>query len=111
MPIAGCCSRTGFPRDFVFLDINPAFGTLTGLRDVVGKRACEIIPGFREDNPEIFEIYDRVAMTGATERFETYVEALGFWFSVSVYSPAPGAFRRRFRQYHRAQEGRDSAAR
>ena len=78
----------GFPRDFVILDINPAFETLTGLRDVVGRRACEIIPGFREDNPEIFEIYDRVAMTGATERFETYVEALGFWFSVSVYSPA-----------------------
>ncbi len=78
----------GFPRDFVFLDINPAFGTLTGLRDVVGKRACEIIPGFREDNPEIFQIYDRVAMNGGMERFETHVETLGFWFSVSVYSPA-----------------------
>ena len=82
----------GAPMDFVFLDINPAFKTLTGLTDVVGKCACEIIPGFRQNIPEIFEIYDRVAMTGATERFETYVEALGFWFSVSIYSPTPDHF-------------------
>ena len=82
----------GAPMDFVFLDINPAFKTQTGLTDVVGKCACEIIPGFRQNIPEIFEIYDRVAMTGATERFETYVEALGFWFSVSIYSPAPDHF-------------------
>ena len=82
----------GFPRDFVILDINPAFETLTGLTEVVGKRVCEIIPGFRKDNPEIFEIYDRVAMTGVTERFEIHVEALGFWFSVSIYSPAPDHF-------------------
>jgi hypothetical protein len=33
------------------------------------------------------EIYGRVALTGIPERFESYVEALGMWFSISVYSP------------------------
>ena len=28
-----------------------------------------------------------MALTGVPERFETYVHALGMWFTVSVYSP------------------------
>jgi diguanylate cyclase (GGDEF)-like protein/PAS domain S-box-containing protein len=82
----------GTPRDFVYLDVNPAFETLTGLKDVVGKKVSEVIPGIREGNPELFEIYGRVALTGEPERFETYMEALDIWFSISVYSPAKEHF-------------------
>jgi diguanylate cyclase (GGDEF)-like protein/PAS domain S-box-containing protein len=78
----------GIPRDFVFLYINPAFETLTGLGDVTGKRACECIPGLCDDNPEIFAAYERAVVSGVTERFETCIEPLGLWFSVAVYSPA-----------------------
>ena len=46
----------------------------------------EVIPGVKESNPELFEIYGRVALTGLPEKFETYVDPLGFWFSTSVYS-------------------------
>ena len=42
----------------------------------------------RDSDPEVFEIYGRVALTGEPERFEIYVKALKMWFSVSVYSPA-----------------------
>jgi PAS domain S-box-containing protein len=77
----------GKPRDFIYLNVNRAFETLTGLRDVIGKKVSEVIPGLRESDPEIFEIYGRVATTGVPARFETYVEALGMWFSISVYSP------------------------
>lgn len=77
----------GEPRDFVYLDVNQAFETLTGLRDVVGKKVSEVIPGIREADPGLFEIYGRVALSGRPERFETYVEALRMWFSISVYSP------------------------
>ncbi len=81
------------PLDFTYLRVNRAFGDLTGLKDVVGRRVTEVIPGIRETNPELFDIYGRVAATGKPERFETYVPALGFWFSVSVYSPeTPGHF-------------------
>ena len=77
----------GKPRDFVYLAVNDAFATLTGLKDVVGKRVTEVIPGLRETDPELFEIYGRVAMTGQPQRFERYVEPLRMWFSISVYSP------------------------
>jgi PAS domain S-box-containing protein len=60
---------------------------LTGLKGVVGKKVSEVIPGLREANPELLEIYGRVALTGEPERFETYVGALGIHFSVVVYSP------------------------
>ena len=74
------------PVDFIYLNVNQAFGTLTGLRDVVGKKVSEVIPGVRESDPRLFEIYGKVALTGKPERFEIYVEALRQWFSISVYS-------------------------
>ena len=77
----------GKPQDFIYLNVNSTFETLTGLKNVTGKKVSEVIPGIRESDPELFEIYGRVATTGFPERFETYVEALGMWFSISVYSP------------------------
>jgi len=79
-------------RDFVYLDVNAAFESLTGLKNVVGRNVTEVIPGIREANPELFEIYGRVALTGKAERFETYVDALGIWLSISVYSPGKEFF-------------------
>jgi PAS domain S-box-containing protein len=75
------------PSDFIYLEVNQAFEKLTGLKDVVGRKVSEIIPGIQETNPELFEIYGRVARYGKPERFETFVEGLGIWFSISVYSP------------------------
>jgi PAS domain S-box-containing protein len=77
----------GVPQDFVYMDVNHAFESLTGLKDVKGKKVSEVIPGIRETNPELFEIYGRVAQTGQPEHFENYVEALKIWFSISVYCP------------------------
>jgi len=76
----------GKPQDFVYLAVNDSFARLTGLKNVIGKRVTEIIPGIRESNPELFEIYGRVSLTGRAERFETFVESLGIWFSTAVYS-------------------------
>ena len=80
------------PLDFVYLAVNDAFHTLTGLKDVVGKKATEAIPGIRERDPELFEVYARVALSREAARFETYVESLGMWFDISVYSPDRGYF-------------------
>ncbi|MCE0499231.1 MAG: PAS domain S-box protein [Methylacidiphilales bacterium] len=76
----------GQARDFVYLEVNDAFGALTGLKNVVGKKASEVIPGIRESNPQLFEVYGRVALTGEPERYETFVQPLSIWFSISVYS-------------------------
>ena len=75
------------PQDFIYLKVNSAFEALTGLKQVIGKRVSEVIPGIRESDPELLEIYGRVASTGNPERFENYLEALKMWFSISVYSP------------------------
>ena len=80
------------PVDYVFLDVNPAFEALTGLKDVVGKRVTELIPGIREANPKLFEIYGRVASTGEPAVFEDQVPALKHWFAISAYSPRRGEF-------------------
>jgi len=75
------------PMDFIYLDVNSAFEKLTGLKNVIGKKVTDVIPGIRESNPEVFEIYGRVASTGKPERFEIYLEPLEIWLSVSVYCP------------------------
>jgi two-component system, cell cycle sensor histidine kinase and response regulator CckA len=80
------------PKDFIYLEVNGVFEALTGLKDVTGKRVSEIVPGIQESDPGLLEIYGRVALTGTPERFETYVEALGMWFSIAVYSPSKGYF-------------------
>jgi PAS domain S-box-containing protein len=82
----------GKPYDFVYLDVNPIFETLTGLKNVIGRSVSQVIPGVQESNPELFEIYGRVALTGNPERFETYLPALGNWYSVSVFCPAKEYF-------------------
>jgi PAS domain S-box-containing protein len=75
------------PEDFIYLEVNRAFETLTGLKGVAGKKISEVIPGIRASDPELFARYGRVALTGIPETFEIYVEALQMWFSISVYSP------------------------
>ena len=80
------------PQDFIYLAVNDAFEKLTGLKDVVGKKVTAVIPGIKESNPELFEIYGRVALSGEAERFETYLKPLDEWFSVVVYSPEKGCF-------------------
>lgn len=82
----------GQSPDFIYLDVNSAFSELTGLRDVVGKKVSEVIPGIQESNPELFEIYGRVALNGRREKFETFVKELATWFSVSVFQAEQQCF-------------------
>ncbi|MDO9222052.1 MAG: diguanylate cyclase, partial [Thiobacillus sp.] len=82
----------GQPCDFIYLYTNPAFESLTGLSDVIGKRVTDVIPGIRESDSLLFDVFGRVARSGKPEKLETYVEALGIWFSITVYCPKPEHF-------------------
>jgi len=75
------------PVDFLYLKVNAAFETLTGLKNVTGKNVSDVIPGIRQADPGLFEIYSRVALTGQHEKFETYVNSLKDWYLITVYSP------------------------
>ncbi len=82
----------GNPVDFIYLAVNSAFGRLTGLENVVGKKATEVIPWIKVAHPELLEIYGRVATTGKPEQFETEFKPMAAWLSVSVYSTGQGYF-------------------
>ncbi len=84
--------ENGQPVDFLYLNVNAAFEKQTGLKGVEGRRVSEVIPGIRESDPALFEIYGRVASGGAPEQFEIFVDALKMWFYISVYSPQPAHF-------------------
>ena len=93
----GCCYcrmiiEDGQPRDFVYLTVNSAFETLTGLRAVTGQKVSAVIPGIRESDPRLFDFYARVALTGRSEKLEVFVAAMKMWFSISAYSPETGCF-------------------
>ncbi len=80
------------PQDFECISVNRVFEELTGLKEVIGRKVSEVIPGVRESNPELFEICARVALSGKPERFEIYLPLLEKWFFVSVYSTEKGYF-------------------
>jgi signal transduction histidine kinase/PAS domain-containing protein/CheY-like chemotaxis protein len=84
--------EAGTPADFTLLAVNETFYQQTGLKDVVGKRISEISPGFRDRNPRLLEICGHVAQNGRPDRLETFLEPQQQWFSISIYSPAPGHF-------------------
>jgi PAS domain S-box-containing protein len=92
--IAVCrmCYQDGVPVDFIYQRVNPAFERVTGLSNVVGRWVSEVIPGIRDTNPELFQIYGRVAMGSGPEIFETYVSQLKIWLGISVFSHQPEHF-------------------
>ena len=98
--------KDGRPYDWVYLDVNKRFELLTALKDVTGKRVTEIIPGIKNSNPELFEIYNRVASTGQPESFEDYIAPLSIWLNISVFSPLKEHFIAVFHNITEIQESR-----
>ena len=84
--------KDGVPQDYVYLMVNEAFQTLTGLQGAEGQRASQLIPGIFDKDPGLLEVYARVVRTGHAERFERHVEPLGMWFSIAAHRPKPGHF-------------------
>jgi PAS domain S-box-containing protein len=82
----------GRPSDWVYLSVNRAFGQMTGLYGIEGKRVLEAIPEIRELTPELFDMYGRVALTGVPETFEIDFKPLKRWLKVSAFSPEKDYF-------------------
>ncbi len=83
--------QSGQPCDYRFLDVNPAFEQLTGLKraNLVGKRVLEVLPA-TEDH--WIDGFGRVALTGEPLHLENYSAALGRWYDVMAYQVAPKRF-------------------
>jgi PAS domain S-box-containing protein len=80
------CDADGKPSDYRFLDLNPAFERLTGLKkqEVINRTVLSVMPG---TEAIWIEKYGRVALTGEPVSFENYSEALEKYFHVDVFSP------------------------
>ncbi|MGZ3595579.1 MAG: PAS domain S-box protein [Syntrophales bacterium] len=85
------CNDKGKPCDYRFLDINPAFERLTGLKreEVVGRTVNEVLPN---NDTYWLEIYGKVALTGESVHFENYASSLDRHYEILTYRPAPRQF-------------------
>jgi PAS domain S-box-containing protein len=85
------CDDDGKPVDYRFLEVNPAFENLTGLRrdQIVGNTVREALPGLE---PEWIETYGRVALTGEPARLERRATPLGRYYEAYAFSPSPYRF-------------------
>jgi len=79
------------PCDYRFLEVNPAFEKLTGLKraNIIGKTALEVLLGLEK---YWIDAYGKVALTGKPVQFEHYSQSLGKYYEVSAYSPKKGYF-------------------
>jgi putative nucleotidyltransferase with HDIG domain len=82
----------GHVVDWVYLQVNEAYGKLTGFGDVAGRHVSEFLPNLRESNPELFEVYGEVAATGGHAVVEALIPEIGRLLRISVTSPARGDF-------------------
>lgn len=82
------------PIDYVFLEVNKSFESLTGLKkkDIIGNRVTKVIPGIRNVEPDMIRLYGQVALTGRDSTFELYFEPFQKWYSISAYCPETGYF-------------------
>ncbi len=99
----------GHPRDYRFLDVNPAFEALTGLHrnTILGKTVREVIPAIE---PSWIARYGAVALTGTPASFEDHAVALQKHFSVHAYSPKSGQFAVIFTDITELTQARDQLA-
>ncbi|MFH0995044.1 MAG: PAS domain S-box protein [Pseudomonadota bacterium] len=79
----------GKPCDYRFLDVNPEFEKITGLKAeaITGKTILQTLP---ESEYYWTEIYGKVATTGVSIHFENYNKELGKLYVVTACSPEPG---------------------
>ncbi|MCQ1537554.1 PAS domain S-box protein [Methanocalculus taiwanensis] len=79
----------GSPRDYRFVEVNPAFSKLTGLPPdtIEGKSLHEVLPDME---PVLMEYYAQAAKTGESQVFEHEQADLEKFFEVSVYCSKDG---------------------
>jgi len=77
--------------DYLFIEVNRAFATHTGLENSLGKTARQLVPGLEQ---RWVDTYDEIARSGVARRFEEGSEAMGKWFTVYA-SPIAHPHKRR----------------
>jgi len=84
-------NKEGKPVDFEYIDVNPAFEKIIGLKreSVVGKRVLDIFP---ETEQFWIDTYGAVAITGEPITFENYSKSVDKHFHVTAFRPSINKF-------------------
>lgn len=90
------CDDYGRPIDYEFIEVNSAFETYTGLKNVEGKLVTEVIPEIKELDFDWISFYGKIAINGESDEFEQYMDTLKKWYRVEVHSPEKYYFITRF---------------
>lgn len=85
------CDDSGKPVDYRYIDVNPAFEKMTGLirQNIIGRTVLELMP---KTESYWIEKYGRIALTGESDRFESFSAELGRHYRVVSFCPAKGQF-------------------
>ena len=75
-------NEVGYPADYRFLQVNPSFVRLTGIKEAVGRTMREITS---DHEPHWFETYGRIARSGIPERFVAQANKLQRWYDVYAF--------------------------
>ena len=83
------CDENGTPSDYRFLEVNPAFETLTGLKrdETIGRTVRNVLPRAHE---RWIEAYGEAALTGKPARFEEHSRQSNKDYEVVASSPRNG---------------------
>ncbi len=87
-----CDVENGILNDFIYEAVNQKYIELTGLKDIVGKKASQVLPILLDPDKENFKKISAVVFSGIPEQFETFIDSAGKWFAISLYSPEPDYF-------------------
>lgn len=90
------CDDYGRPIDYEFIEVNSAFETYTGLKNVEGKLVTEVIPEIKNLGFDWISFYGEIAINGESDEFEQYMDTLKKWYRVEVHSPEKYYFITRF---------------
>ena len=111
------CDEKGEPYDYRFLEVNPAFERLTGMKkeDVLVKTYRELL---QNADPSWIKACGAVSLTGEPIELESYSPDLKRYYKVTAYRPAPGQFatvfidisdRKRIEEYLKKSEAKSRA--
>lgn len=80
-------NNLGQPDDYIFVEINPAFEKLTGLKrdDILGNKVTEVIPDIRSEHFDWVTFYVSLILNDQEEQVTQVAELLGHWYKITAF--------------------------
>lgn len=84
-------NEKGIPVDYRFIDVNPAFERMTGLKfeNIINKTVLEVLP---KTEKYWIDTYGKVVLTGEPVFFENYSKEIEKYFQVTAFRPQNNQF-------------------